>query len=248
MPDALPLGPQALLLPGLEPLGVLDERGELVQPRALRVGAALQLLETARRRLQRAPGVAGLGPAEALVGADERVQELQLVGRAREPALRELSGEDEQPVGRGDEVLAGDAAAPGECPRPPVRGDAAGDDEPGLVVRAEVAKRLEPLLVEEPLRDLELGLDVRLAPRRADGGRVALRAEQQADRLRDDRLPGAGLAGDRDEAGRELEVRLADEDEVLDPQSAKHAVIVDGRPVRHTCPRRARSRSSRDSG
>ena len=49
-------------------------------------------------------------------------------------------------------------------------------------------------------------------------------AEQQADRLREDRLARAGLAGDRVQPGRELELGLADEDEVLDAQSAQHPI------------------------
>src|SRR5206468_7704903 len=47
-------------------------------------------------------------------------------------------------------------------------------------------------------------------------------AEQQADRLGEDRLAGARLAGDRAESRREGEIRLTDEDEVLDPKAPEH--------------------------
>ena len=169
------------------------------------------------RHASRASHATGL-----LVGADERVEQVALVRWAGETALGELPREREQPIGRGDEILARDAPAPGEGARAAVGAHPARDDEARLVVRPEVAQRLEPLLVEEPVGHLELGLDVRLATRGADGRRVALRAEQEPDRLGDDRLAGAGLARERDEPGRELEVGLADQDEVLDPQSAKH--------------------------
>ena len=85
-----------------------------------------------------------------------------------------------------------------------------------LVLRPELGELLELV------RQVELRLDVGLRGGRADERVVALRAEQEADRLREDRLPRAGLAGDRVQPGRELELRLADEHEVLDAQSAEH--------------------------
>ena len=103
-----------------------------------------------------------------------------------------------------------------------------------------------PSSSKNPVGHLELGLDVRLPTRGAHRRRVALRAEQEPDGLGDDRLAGAGLTRERDEPGRELEVGLADQDEVLDPQTSKHTGIVDSRLAPHTCP--FRSRSSRGSG
>ena len=85
------------------------------------------------------------------------------------------------------------------------------------------ASALELLVVEEARRQVELGLDVGLVAVRPDERGVAARAEQEPDRLREDRLAGAGLAGDRVQPGRELELGLADEDEVLDAEPAKHA-------------------------
>src|SRR5205823_3780495 len=63
---------------------------------------------------------------------------------------------------------------------------------------------------------------VRLVRARADERRVALRAEQESDRLREDRLARSGLARDRAEPGGGLELGLADQDEVLDAEPAKH--------------------------
>ena len=53
-----------------------------------------------------------------------------------------------------------------------------------------------------------------------DGAGIALDAEQQADRLREDRLAGSGLAAEDVEPGGQLELDLANEDEVLDPEAA----------------------------
>ena len=173
------------------------------------------------------------------------------MARARQTSLRELAGEREQAFGRGDEVIARDGAPPGVGPRAPVGRDASRDDETRLVVRPEVAQRLEAFLVEEPVGHVQLRLDVRLGARGADRGRVALRAEQEADRLGHDRLAGARLPRQRHETRIELEVRLTDQHEVLDPQSPQHVEIVDGRLAAHTWPLRpgqATSRSPRDSG
>ena len=192
---------------------------KLCQARPLAVGALFELLDTPGRRGKRAPRIPRFRPACALLGADERVEQLELVARTRKPPLSELAGEREQPVRGGDEVVAGDAPAPGVSAGATVAIHAARDDEPGLVVRPQLAQRLHAVLVEEALGDVELRLDVRLGACRADGCSVALRAEQQPDRLGDDRLPRAGLAGQGDEPRVKLEVGLADQDEVLDPQS-----------------------------
>ena len=47
-------------------------------------------------------------------------------------------------------------------------------------------------------------------------------AEQQAERIEQDRLAGAGLAGQHREAGVELEVERFDDDEIADGQEPEH--------------------------
>ena len=68
----------------------------------------------------------------------------------------------------------------------------------------------------------ECRLDVGLAAGGPDERGVGLAAEQQRDRLGDDRLAGARLARQHVQARRELERRLADQDEVRDAQLAQH--------------------------
>ena len=99
-----------------------------------------------------------------------------------EPSLRELAREGEQPVRGGDEIVASDRPPPRVGTRAPVGRYPPGDDEARLVFGTQVAERLEPVLLEESLRNVQLGLDVRLGPRCADGRGVALRPEQEADR------------------------------------------------------------------
>src|SRR5205814_4495469 len=121
------------------------------------------------------------------------------------------------------EVLPRDGAAPGVGARPAVGEDPAREREARLVLGLKLGERLHALLVEEALWQVELGLDVRLAAAGPDVGRVAFRAEQQADRLREDRLARAGLPGDRGQPARRLELGLPDQDEVVDAQAAKHS-------------------------
>ena len=92
-----------------------------------------------------------------------------------------------------------------------------------LALRLQLPQRLQLVLVEEPRPQLELSLDIRLVGAGADEARFALRAEQEPDRLREDRLPGAGLARNRVQPCAGLELRLADEHQVLDAESTKHA-------------------------
>ncbi len=167
-------------------------------------------------RQKLAPGRACVGAPAQLLLAAEPVEHLELVRRPREPALLELAGHrDDTLDGRGD-VFARRRAAPCVRPRAPVAEDTPRYEQRVLVLRPQLGELVELL------GQVELGLDVRLLARRPDERVVALRPEQQPDRLREDRLAGAGLAGDRVQAGRELELGLPDEDEVLDTEPTQH--------------------------
>jgi hypothetical protein len=189
--EALALGAKRVLLARLQPVRVLDQRLELVQPRALGDGPVLQLLDAPPGRDEVAPRLPGVLPPDPLRRPGERVEQVELVRRPRQPPLRELAREREQPVGRGDEVVARHAAPPRVGPRAPVDADTPGDDEPRLVLRPQVLERLEapPRRRSPPARRAPPPRTPPSPPRRR--GRVALRPEQQPDRLRDDRLPGA---------------------------------------------------------
>ena len=128
-------------------------------------------------------------------------------GGPGEPALLELAGHRDQPLGRGRHVLPGGAPSPGVGARAAVGEDTAGKHEPFLFLRPQLGQRGSLLVVEEARRRLELDLDVGLVAVGPDERGVAARAEQEADRLREDRLAGAGLAGDRVQPGREGRAR-----------------------------------------
>ena len=159
----------------------------------------------------------------SLLRAAERVEHVELERRAREPALLELARHRDEPLGRCGDVLAGDRASPRVRARAPVAEDAPRDHEPGLAFGPQLRERGELLVVEEAVRDVELRLDVRLRPLGADRRGIRPCSEEEPDRLREDRLPRARLPRDRVEPGRERELRLADEDEVLDPEPTKQS-------------------------
>ena len=224
VPEPSPLGQQPVLVPGVHPLGARDELGELRQALGAARGRSGKLVAAAASRDQPAPGPLELGAATQLLLADEGVQDVELMRGSGEAALLELAGHREQPLDERREVLTRDGPAPRVRARSPVREHPPRGDEPLLPGRPQLGDGLEPRVVEDPLWEVELGLDVRLLRPRAEVRGVAGRAEQEPDRLRQDRLPGAGLAGDRVQPGREGEVGLADEDEVLDAQTAEHGL------------------------
>ena len=168
VPEPLPLGAQALLGVRLEPLGGRGERGELLEPRGGGCCVAGELVVAAAGGGELAPRDARLAPAAPLLLAAEGVEHVELVGRPAEAALLELARHRDQPLGRGGEVLARDAAAPRVGARAPVREHAAREHEALLAVGPQLGERLEALLVEHPVGHVQLGLDVGLAGARAD--------------------------------------------------------------------------------
>ena len=211
-----------LLVSGSHALGRVDESLQLGEPRSDRIGVTRELVVPSPCREELPPRVARLAPPLVLLGSAERIEDVELERGPREPTLLELPRHrDEALRGRSD-VLARDRATPRVRARAPVAEDPPRDDEPGLALGPQLGERGELVLVEEPFRHVELGLDVRLGPVAADRRRVGARPEQQPDRLREDRLPRPRLARDRIQPGRERELSLADEDEVLDPKPTKH--------------------------
>ena len=97
-----------------------------------------------------------------------------------------------------------------------------------LVLGRERGERLQLLVVEEAFGQVELRLDVRLPRARPDRGRVALRAEQEPERLGEDRLPCPGFARDRVQPLRRRKLGRSDQDEVLDVEATKQTSCCSG--------------------
>jgi len=223
VPQTLPLDAKRVLVFGLHAKGVLDQGSQLGQPRLGGLRPTLQLFLAAPRGLQLAPAETRRSAPAQLLVAGERVEHVELVGGFRKPPLLELPGHREHALGGSRHVVASRRPAPRVRACAPVAEHAPREHEPFLALRPKLGQRLEPLLLEQAVRQVELRLDVRLLPIRPHEGGVAARSEQQADRLREDRLARTGLAGDRIQARRELELGVADQDQVLDAQPAQHA-------------------------
>ena len=222
MAQPLALVAERLLAARLEALRRLDERGQLAQARLLGGGAARQLVvPPAGGGRARATRAGPRGGGRSCSSPTNGVEHVELVRGPAESALLELARHRDQALGGGREILARDGAAPRVRARAAVAEDAPGEHEPGLVLRRQLGERGELVVVEEPVRDVELGLDVGLGAGGADDARVALGPEQQADRLRQDRLAGARLARDRGQTRARRELAFANEDEVLDAQATK---------------------------
>ncbi len=181
-------------------------------------------------------------PALGLLGAAERIENVELERRTRKPALLELARHRDEPFGGARDVLARNCPPPRVRASPSIAEDPARDHEPGFPLGAQLRKGSEVLVVEEPVRHIQFGLHVRLRTLGADRGRIRARAEEQPDRLREDRLPRSRLARHGVQAGHERQVRAADEDEILDPKATKHGVR--SARVRQRLPRRRKCRGS----
>ena len=93
-----------------------------------------------------------------------------------------------------------------------------------------LAQLLELGLVEHARRQLEHALHVGLAGAGADDPGAGPAAEQEVERVREDRLAGAGLARDRRQPGSGTQLRALDQEKVLYTQLEKHAGGLPARP------------------
>ncbi len=152
MPKALAAGEQLLLVARCHALGCVDERLQVGEPGGDGVGVTRQLVVAAPRGEKLAPGQACLLSALGLLGAAERVEDVELKRRPRETALFELAGHRNEPFRSGRDVLARDSSSPRVRARAPVPEDPARDHEPRLPLGAQLRERGDLLVVEEPAR------------------------------------------------------------------------------------------------
>ena len=181
VPEPVALGQEPVLVLRLHPLGAGHELGELRESLRAARGRARQLVAAAAGGDQLPPGPLELRPAAKLLLADEGVEDVELVRGPGEAALLELPGHGEKPLDERRQVLPRDGAAPGVRARAPVGEDAPRRHEALLPGRPQLGDRLQLGLVEHALREVELGLDVRLLRPRAEVGGVPGRAEQEPD-------------------------------------------------------------------
>ena len=78
--------------------------------------------------------------------AAEGIEHIELIRGAREPPLLKLPGHGDQPVGDCGDVVPGRRTAPGVSARAAVGEHAAREDEPFLVLGAQLCEILEFVL------------------------------------------------------------------------------------------------------
>jgi hypothetical protein len=221
MPKPSPLGEQLLFVADRHALGARNQLAELGEVLLAAGRSAGELLSTAAGGYKLPPPALELRPAAKLILADESIENLQLMRWSREAALLELAGHGEEPLDEARQVFARDRPPPRVRPRAAVREHAARGDQTLLARRPQLGDRMQGGVFEDPVGKVELRLDVGLVCTRPKVRGVARNAEEETDRLRQDRLAGAGLPGDRVQPPRECEVRLPDEDEAFDAETAK---------------------------
>jgi len=222
VPQALALRTQRVFRVRREAFRPLDQLPQLFEPLGAARLCACELVAMLARSPELAPGARVLRAEPEVLLADEGVESVELEGRTRQSPLLELARHGEQPLDERCELLARHRPAPRVGARAPVREDAPCGDESVLVLGPKFGERREPLVVEDALGEIEVRFDVGLARARPEVARVPGCAEEEPDRLGEDRLACARLARDRVQARAEDEVGPSDEDEVLDAQAAEH--------------------------
>jgi hypothetical protein len=181
-----------------------------------RGGADRGVAQVARR----APGAPGVGDLARKCGeAAEPVDERALRIRCGERLMRVLAVQRNEPLAercelrerRGAAVDPGAAAAAGVQHAP----------QQQRVLATEVVLG-QPGAHARRIVDVELGGELRALGTRPQLAQLEAVAEQEAERVEQDRLAGARLAGEHREAALELEVERLDDDEVADRQQAQH--------------------------
>ncbi len=226
----LALGQQRRLLLGVE-AGVVHRRHQLLQVGALALGRLAPGAGAGERAIEGAqPPPQRRQPLGARDGlrAGERVERRELAGGADEAAVLVLGREADQRPGEGGDGLARRRLPVDQCPRPPLGRHAPRDDDLALVLGQLAQRRGRVILLQplpEPLRQGDGRLHEGVPRARAHGAGVGRRTGQQRERLGEDGLAGARLAGDRRQARGRGELGPLDHHEVPHLERADH-----GRP------------------
>jgi hypothetical protein len=159
---------------------------------------------------------------EWLAMGAEVVEELALGLAAQQALVLVLAVDLHEPLAELAQVGERRGGAVDEGPRAAVGADHAAQQALAGVVRVLHRLLAQPGARGEGSFERELGADLGLRLPGAHEGGVGAVAQHQAERVDQDRLAGAGFAGEHREAGRELEVERIDDGEVADPQRAQH--------------------------
>ncbi len=174
----------------------------------------LALLQRAHQRERRR----ACAQARGVIAGAEAVEDLQLRRGQRELAVLVLAVEREQHAAELAQVGYGRGATADVGARAPVGADAAREHELLRVGADALAE-----LLAQALRQVEDPLHVSLAGSGAYDPRPRAPAQQQIERVREHGLAGAGLAGEHVQPWRQAQLRLLDQQQILDTELLQHA-------------------------
>ena len=199
----------------IEPLGDVGALGfALRKLRARLRGHLLEPLPVAER-LRRV--------ARERLGSGVRVEEFPLGGCAQQRLVRVLAMQVDEPLARFLELREGGGAAIDEAARA-ARAVKRAAQHQAAGIAGEVALG-EPRF--HGFGDIELAGELGALGALAHEGGVGAAADQQLDRVHQDGFAGAGLAGERGEARRQLERSVLDQHQVADFKRAQHLLVLD---------------------
>src|SRR5687768_7721260 len=160
-------------------------------------------------------GVQVLAPAES-------VEQVQLRGGQREPPVLVLPEEGHQPPAERGEVGRRRRAPLHEGPRAALSAHPACEDKLVQILSHALAQVRQLRLLQQPRRQLEYALHVRLRRARPHDSRPWLPAQQQIERMRQDRLASPRLARDGRQAVSRPQLGTLDQEQVLYAQLEQH--------------------------
>ena len=219
-----------LLLAWVELLDLLDLERQQVEVTVASSGALAQL---GQRPLQLShPGVGGaqLRAQLELLAPAEAVQQVELGGGEREPPVLVLPEEGDHPSAERLEVRRRGGATLHEGARAALGADPPGQHDLLELLPHALAKVSQIGMVEQPRRELEHALHVRLRGTRPDDARAWLAAQQEVERVGQHGLAGTRLPRDRGEPAARPQLRPLDQEQVLYAQLEQHRSGVPARP------------------
>ncbi len=163
------------------------------------------------------PAVADLG--RLLAEAAEGVEHGAVVGAVEQALLLELALDLHQQLADTPQQGDADGLVVDEGAAAAVGAELAAQDDVAVVGEALLVEQCAHGMVGD---NRELGADAGLPGARAEQLQIGAAAEGEAEGIQQDRLAGAGLAGQHGEAGIDLEIQAVDEDDVANRQVQQH--------------------------
>ena len=155
-------------------------------------------------------GLAVTRPALHVVSAGKAIEDVELGRGEHQLSMLVLAVEGEQARADRPQVAGGGGAALDEGAGPTRCRDPAPEHDLLGLLREPFAKLGELRLAQQAGRQGEHPLDVGLLGTRANDLRARLAPHQEVERVGEDRLARAGLAGDRVQPAREAKLRALD--------------------------------------